>query len=436
MPTAKELREKRAPLGAEIRKLADKVNDENRDFNAEERAAWEKVNNDFNDLTRKIEVAERAEEVESRLSGRRESVPGRDDRDARPNKRGDRAKVMQRAHSLAMSAWLLRHYDLPLTKNHVRACKMVGIRPGQRDIVIRLAPQGGAHYRAQGVSSSGIGGALVPQGFVTNYEKALKAFNAVRESASVMRTDGGNPMPWPTVNDTGNTGELIGENTTVAQQDVAFAATTFNAYKFSSKMLQVGYELFEDTGIDLDPLFGDLTGERLGRIQASYFTTGTGTAQPQGIVTGATLGLTTASSTVIAADELFGVLHSVDPAYRSDPSFGWMMNDNILLAIRKLKDSQGRYLWEPSLQVGQPDRLLKYPVFVNQFMASTIATTNKTVLVGALGKYKIRDVNSIRLRKLVERYADADQVGIIAFMRSDGKLLNAGGNPVKYLQQL
>jgi HK97 family phage major capsid protein len=436
MPTAKELREKRAPLGAEIRKLADKVNDENRDFKPEERTAWERVNAEFNDLTRQIEVQERAEQVGAALAERREQGPGREGtRTVSRQERIDRARKAERAQSVALQAWCLRQLDRPLTKRHLSACKLAGIRPGQRSLTIRLAPKPGMQVRAQGVSSTGIGGALVPQGFVNNLEKALKSFNAVRDSADVMRTETGAPMPWPTVNDTGNTGELIGENTAAAGQDATFAATTFNSYKFGSKMVQVGYELIEDSAIDLDAILGDLLGERIGRIQATYMTTGTGTAQPQGIVTGATLGVTAASPTAIASDELFNVLHSVDPAYRTDPSFGWQMHDNILLAVRKLKDSQGRYLWEPSLQVGQPDRLLKYPVFVNQSMASSIATTNKTILVGALGKYKVRDVNGVRLRRLVERFADADQVGFVAFLRSDGKLLNAGGNPIKYLQQ-
>jgi HK97 family phage major capsid protein len=192
----------------------------------------------------------------------------------------------------------------------------------------------------------------------------------------------------------------------------------------------------EDNAVDLANEIGGLLGERIGRTQETYLTTGTGSSQPGGVVTGSTLGVTAASAAAIAADELISLLHSVDPAYRRDPSCGFMMHDNIAAAVRKLKDSQNRYLWDmDALKNGQPAMLLGKPVTINQSMQSSIATGTKTVLFGAYKKFKIRDVKAIRIRRLTERYADADQEGFIAFMRTDAKLLNAGTNPIKHLIQ-
>lgn len=152
-----------------------------------------------------------------------------------------------------------------------------------------------------------------------------------------------------------------------------------------------------------------------------------------GIVTAAALGKTAASATAIAADELFDLVHSVDPAYRKGA--GFMFHDNVLLTIRKLKDGNGQYLWTAGLQAGEADRILGYGYTVNQHMASAVASTAKTVIFGQLSKYKIRDVRGLRLRRLVERYAESDQEGFVAFYRADGNLLDSGVAPVKYLQQ-
>jgi len=190
----------------------------------------------------------------------------------------------------------------------------------------------------------------------------------------------------------------------------------------------------EDSAFDLSETLGDLLGIRIGRIQADEFTFGTGgNTQPQGYVTGASQGIQAASSTSLAADDLYKLKHSVDPAYRSMPGVGWTFHDQILLAIKLLKDGMGRYLWQSGLSGGKPDTIDGDGYFINQSQASVIVSGAKTVVYGALKKYKIRDVSQIRMRRLVERYADADQEGFVMFMRSDGQLLDAGTHPLKYL---
>jgi len=151
-------------------------------------------------------------------------------------------------------------------------------------------------------------------------------------------------------------------------------------------------------------------------------------------VTKSTLGVTAASATAIAADELIGLIHSIDPAYRA-LGCGFMCHDSILLHIRKLKDGESRYLLQFGLQQNMPDSILGYTVTNNQDMQSSVATGTKTMLFGRLGDYKIRRVNQVRMYRLEERYRDADQDGFLAFVREDGNLLNAGTATVKHLLQ-
>lgn len=442
--TVKQLQEQRAPIGAEIRKMADTLDPATKpDFTPEERGKWDKMNADFNALTRQIEIARQAEEVSGALAGegRSGTKPGLEDvlpRERR--KKGERRDKgpSDETRALALQAWCRRQHGLELSADQNRACKEVGMNPNRRIIELRMVRRPNQPEeklkRALSATSGTAGAYTVPESFMLNLEKGMKDFNGARQVADVIRTADGSQMPWPTNNDTSNEGELIGENTTVADLDPTFGATVFGAHKFSSKMVKVPSELMEDTAFEMASYLGDILGERLGRVQERLFTVGTGNGQPQGIVTGAKLGKTTASATALAADEIIDLIHSVDPAYRRDPSFGLMMHDLILAVVRKLKDGQGRYLFEEG-QNGAPDRIKGARVNINQNMASTLATGNKTMLAGAFRKFKIRDVGVLRMKRLEERYAELDQLAFIGFMRSDSKLLDAGTGPVKFLQQ-
>jgi HK97 family phage major capsid protein len=193
--------------------------------------------------------------------------------------------------------------------------------------------------------------------------------------------------------------------------------------------------LLEDSAFQLAATLGDLQGEAIGRIQADHFTTGSGAGKPTGIITACLANSATqaaASASAIAFDDIINLEHAVDPAYR--PGAIFMCHDTILASIRKLKDGQGRYLWSSGTAVGAPDTINGYRVVNNQSMDSSISSGQESVLFGDVSKYKIRDAGDIRMVRLNERFADSDQVGFIAFLRSDGNLLNAGVAPVKVLQ--
>ena len=448
--TSKELREQRAPIREKLLTIRNKIAEEGRSMTDEERAQFTELDKQFNDLTSAIADADAFDkyDVDDRRSdkktGRHDLNPREERRVRKENLRKERSEVTDEHRTIALQAWMRKANDLSLRKHHIDACQRTGLNPNAKRIDIRLPQlrngkpdlEGYAREaRDMGVSSGTGGGYTVAPEFMANLETAMLAYNGVRQVADVMRTATGAPMPWPTLNDTSNSGERIDENTAVTNLDAAVATVTFNAYKYSSKLIPLSFELLNDSAFNMVSVVAPLLGERIGRIQAVDFTTGTGTNQPYGAVTGSSLGAD-AAATSFTVDDIINLVHSVDPAYRQDPSCAFMMHDLILAAIRKLRNgTTGEPIFTESYRAGEPNRILGYPVYINQSMDSTIADTKKTMLFGTWSKYKIRDVGTIRLRRLDERYAEKDQVGFIAFMRSDGRMLNAGTNPLRHLLQ-
>jgi HK97 family phage major capsid protein len=243
----------------------------------------------------------------------------------------------------------------------------------------------------------------------------------VQAVATVLDTQTGNPLPWPTNDDTGNVGALLAENTQASEQDVTIGTAQLGAYKYTSKIVRVSLEFLQDVDwMDAEAFLQRKFSERLGRIHNQHFTTGTGSSQPQGIVTGATSGVTAASTTAITSDELLDLIHSVDPAYRTSRA-KFMLSDTALKGVRKLKATgTGEYLFQPSAQAGTPSTLFGSEYIVNQDMAVP-ATGVKSVLYGDFeAGYVIRLVKAFELIRMNERYADYGQVGFVAFDRADG----------------
>lgn len=273
--------------------------------------------------------------------------------------------------------------------------------------------------------------AAIPTGFVSAVEVAMIAEGGMREVARVVRTATGNDLPFPTVNDTGNTGELVAEAVAVAEQAAAISSLTIEAFTYSSKMIPLSLELLQDEAINIEQLVGELAGQRIARILNTHLTTGDGVAKPKGVVTAATLGKTFASNAAVTYLELLDLKHSVKAPYRRNAR--WMFRDSTLLALKKLVDSQNRPLWAAGIGEGSPDRLDGDPYTVNEDVAA-IATVAKSILYGDFSKYLLRDVLDVQLVVLRERYAEKRVVGMFAFSRHDGDLLDAGTNPVKYGQ--
>jgi HK97 family phage major capsid protein len=150
-------------------------------------------------------------------------------------------------------------------------------------------------------------------------------------------------------------------------------------------------------------------------------------------MTAASLGTTTAAVAAVTADEIINFYHSLDPAYRMSPNFRMMFNDSTLLAIRKLKDGQNRYLIDGLKDNGATLNIagISVPYSINQAVAS-MATGARFMAAGDFSRYVVRRVREYQMLRLVERYADYLQVGFIGFSRFDGNLLNTAA--VKYMK--
>ena len=440
MFASKELQELRAKLVPRFNELREKSHGDD-GWTDEDRQNWEKINKDYDHLTEQIEVAKRTESV-SQVEPDEPELVGLE-KDQRRDEIGvdqRTGKVTDETRALALRGWFKRqHTGHDASDQEQAAARAIGVNLNDNTYPITLrsvAPKNLDECRAQTTGTDSAGGYADPQGFVDRVELALLSFSAVRQAgAEVLRTDAGNKLEWPTINDTGNTGSLEGENDQLAETDVTFGELELDAYIISSDIVRTSVTMLEDNAINFSQVLGGLLGERVARKEAALQTTGTGSSQHNGIVTASALGVTAAGATAITDTELVDLVHSVDPAYRQTGSCGFMMHDNIALYIRKLKDGNSVFIWEPGLKAGTPDVLLGHPVYVNQNMQSSVATATKTVLFGHFPSYKIREVRQGRFRRLVERYAEYDQEAFVFVRRSDSDLLNAGTNPVKHLLQ-
>ncbi|MBN9521957.1 phage major capsid protein [bacterium] len=428
-----EMKKQRSAAAATLRRLANHAAAQNRTFSPDEQREFDAANTEFERLHRRVEIGMRGEEVRREMESTGENF----EQTRETLTDAQRAE----ARALALQAWCRRQMGKKLTPAHVRACKLTGLNPRQRSIDIDLPTRPGqfesrgerqAHKRAMSATVGSAGAFTVSPSFVGSLEKALKAFNGVRQVADVIRTDTGAEMPWPTVDDTGNRGQRIGENTQIGQQDPKFGQTVYGAFKYTSNLILAPSELLEDSAFELETELSALLGERIGRIQEDEFTNGTGNSMPLGVVPGSALGATAANAASLVGDDFINLIHSVDPAYRNDPSFALMMHDLIFAAVRKIKDLQGRYIFEEG-QNGMPPRIKGVRVVINQNMPTAPASGARTVVAGPFRKYKVRDVRRIRIRRFDERYGDYDQTGFVAFMRSDARPLNAGTGPIRYL---
>lgn len=306
------------------------------------------------------------------------------------------------------------------------------LEPEQRAMLVRSSV-GSEESRALSAGTNSAGGFLVPEGFYAEITKRMAIWGPMLDGdiTRVIRTDSGNPLPFPTVDDTANTGESKAENAAAAEQDVAFGQAVMNAYMHDSGIVRISYELLQDNGFDIDALLNELFAERIGRRGNDKLTVGTGTNESQGIVVGSSSGKTAASANAVTMDELIDLQHSVDAAYRASPSCRWMFNDITLSVARKLKDGQGNYLWQPAdARTGSPETLLGNSFSVNQAMPA-MATGTKPVVFGDFSKYIVRQVKDLSVIRMNERFADHLQVGFLAYNRVDGRLIDT--NAVKHL---
>ncbi len=289
--------------------------------------------------------------------------------------------------------------------------------------------------RAQSVGTDAKGGYLVPTGFVPEMVKSMAAYSPMFDEAVTRQlvTASGNTLEMPTVDDTANEAVLVAEATDPGETDVDVGVTSVGAFKYSSKVVKISSELLQDAEVDPVALVREALSERFSRGIGKALTVGTGSAQPQGIVTFSATGVTASAAAAVTFDELIDLQHSIDPAYRSAPNVGFMFHDKVLQMLRKVKDNDGNYIWSPAnAQTGAPALILGNRFRINQAMA-TPAAGAKTIVYGDFSKYLVRRVREVSIRRLDERYAETDQTAFVGFARVDGRGLDSGA--IKHLAQ-
>lgn len=409
MATLLELREQRAQLWERMKQIVDTAEGEGRDLSAEEEANWSQASADMASLDRRIDRQERMERTPA----------------ADPEPRG--AGILDLAKLRAMPG-----HEVRATPEYAAAYGRY-LRSAETTDDRQILMGSFVQSRALAANTPAAGGYLVPEGFRRQIETALLEFGGMREVATIMATDEGNDLPMPTSNDTSNTGEILAENAAATEQDTTFGARIYKAFMYSSKIIRVSFQLMQDSAFDLEGYLAGRLAERIGRITNTHFTTGIGANQPSGIAGDSVQGKAgaTGQTTTVTWDDLIDLEHSVGIAYRRQRA-RFMFSDATLQAIRKLKDGNGQYLWQPGQPTGGfPNTIMQYPYTVNDDVADMAASAN-SIFFGALWKYIIRDVRGFGLIRFTEKYADQLQVGFLGFSRHDGGLLDAGTNPVKH----
>jgi HK97 family phage major capsid protein len=272
------------------------------------------------------------------------------------------------------------------------------------------------------------GGYAVPTMIGEQFVDTLKAYSGVRRVAQILKTPTGNPLNWATTDGTSELGEIVVENAAAGSQDMTFGSAALNTAKYSSKIFTLPMELVQDAGIDIQQLVFDRAAARIGRLSNQHFTTGTGSGQPNGFVTAASVGVTaaTGNTTNIPYDSLMDLVHSVNAEYRQDPRGGvaWMMSDTAWKTARKTKDTNGRPLYLPSDGV-QPETLMGYEVVVNDDMAVPAANAKSVAFGNWRRGYIVRDALDVLLQRFDDSaYVLKGQYGFLGLARIAGNLVD------------
>ena len=275
-------------------------------------------------------------------------------------------------------------------------------------------------FNALQVGTDSEGGYLAPDEYQRTLIEALQEQNIFRQLAHVISTSSGE-RKIPVVASKG-TASWIDEEGAYPESDDSFGMVSIGAYKLAT-MIKVSEELLNDSVFNVPAYIAKEFARRIGAAEEEAFFTGNGTGKPLGILAstgGAELGVTAASSTAFTMDEVMDLFYSLRAPYRRNAVF--MMNDSSVKALRKLKTQGGDYLWQPSVQVGEPDKLLGRPIHTSSFMPGLEASA-KSILFGDMSYYWVADRQGRSFKRLNELYAPTGQVGFLSSERVDGKLI-------------
>jgi HK97 family phage major capsid protein len=302
------------------------------------------------------------------------------------------------------------------------------IRAGARghELLHQFAANDPAIRNALSSTTAALGGNLVPTDFVRSLYDYLEMYTGMRRTgATIITTEGGNPLEFPKVV-TGGTATVVGEGSAVGTVEPTFGKMTLNAWKYA-EMVRVPIELIQDNGVDLEGFLARDFGRAIGRASNTGYTTGTGTNQPEGVMSVIGTAVTGANggTGIFSFDDLIDLEYAVNSEYAANGAV-WMMNRTTTGRARRLKTTANEYLWQPSNIVGQPDLLDGYPVIENPAV-SAVGTGLLSVAFGDFSAFYIRDVGAIRISRSDDRYFDTDEVAWKATLRTDSGLIDLTG---------
>lgn len=394
-----ELREKRAKAWDAAKAFLDTKRGGDGLLSAEDTATYEKMENDVVALGKEIERLERQAAIDMELS-KATSTPITN----APSK-GTEEKAGRASAEYRKAFW-----------SAMRTRAGEGLDPNVKN--------------ALQIGTDTEGGYLVPDEFERTLVEALEDENIFRRLANVITTSSGD-RKIPVVASKG-TASWIDEEGAIPESDDSFGQVSIGAYKLGT-LIKVSEELLNDSVFNLEAYISREFARRIGNKEEEAFFGGDGVGKPTGILAatgGAQIGVTTAGATAVTIDEVLDLFYSLKAPYRNRAVF--VMNDATVKAIRKLKDGQGQYLWQPALQASTPDTILNRPVYTSAYVPA-IAASAKTVAFGDFSYYWVADRQGRMFKRLNELYAVTGQVGFVATQRVDGKLILP--EAIKVLQQ-
>lgn len=390
-----ELREKRAKLWDSTKAFLDSRRNENGLLSAEDTATYEKMEADVVSQGKEIDRLERQAVLDLELSKpTTTAITNKPSQHQEPEKTGRASSAYKAAFWKAMKS-----------KNAFEV------------------------HNALQVGTDSEGGYLVPDEFERTLIEALEEENIFRQLATIITTSSGD-RKIPVVATKGSA-SWVDEEGAIPEADDAFGQVSIGAYKLAT-IIKVSEELINDSVFNLEQYIAKEFGRRIGVKEEEAFFIGDGTGKPTGIFNatgGAGVGVTTASASAITIDEIMDLFYSLKSPYRKNAVF--VTNDATVKSIRKLKDGNGQYLWQPSVTAGQPDTILNRPLKTSVYVPG-IAAAAKTIAFGDFSYYWVADRQGRSFQRLNELYAATGQVGFKATQRVDGKLILA--EAVKVLQ--
>jgi len=382
--TLTELKQLRAKLISEMRTILDISESEGRNLNSSERESYDKIDADVDNFTETIDRREKQARSEALILG-----------DA------GEARVSRKATTKAEM----------LDSDEYRSAFDKYVRYGANALI-------GDEARALQIGTNSEGGYLTETTLDRVLVETLDELNVMRQLCTVITTVSDRNIA---VESDAAAATWVLEEGSFVEDDNVFAQVTLSAYKLGS-IMKVSDELLQDSVFDLTGYLGRNFARRLANAEESAFVDGDGSNKPTGVTSGATAAVTAASATVVTSDELIDLYHSCGRQYRNSAS--WLMNDDTIKEVRKLKDGNDQYIWQPGMQAGEPDRLFGKAVYASSDMPTT-ATGNIAVVFGDFSYYTIADRGPRALIRLNELYSANGFVGFRIFERCDGKVILA-----------